>query len=260
MNPQGAVVQHWPLPFVPHDLSVDDQGHVFAAGAQSVAECIPDQVEYSLWKSQADAGARYLTGIKVSGENVFLADAGKRVVERYSRDGRLLNTIGMTAQGDAGFVLPSPFFDLDVHDGVLHVNNFGRFRIEQYDFEGNLLGFWGRHGLEPDAFPGCCNPTHLSLLGDGRTVVSQKGDPCLKVFAADGSLMQHLGQDVFTDPAAGTFKNPDPLNDCTTPGIAVAADSRGRIYALDPIANGIRVFGDGRTGTLLTTSIQAATT
>ena len=50
-----------------------------------------------------------LTAIAVAGDNVFVADAGQRVVLRYSAEGQLLGTIGQ-ADPDRqmpGFVIPS---------------------------------------------------------------------------------------------------------------------------------------------------------
>jgi len=173
----------------------------------------------------------YLTSLAVSAKDVYVADAGQRVVLRYDTQGNLLGRIGQKdpTRHIPGLVLPSPHLDVAMGaDGRLRVTNPGRRRVEVYDRDGNLKGAWGRAGQDTAGFCGCCNPTDLALLPDGRTVTSEKGLPRVKVYDTAGALDAVVaGPDAFASAAAGM-------------DLAVAAD--GRVLVLDPPARVIRVF------------------
>lgn len=186
----------------------------------------------------------WLTGITVTGNHVFLADAGQRVVWRCDRSGKVLGRIGDKdkERNILGFVVPSPFFDLEMHrDGLLRVANPGRHRVEAYTAEGDLEMFWGKPSAAIDAFCGCCNPINIALLPDGRFVTCEKGLPRVKVYSAEG---------VFESVVAGPESFPENagvsaaagLSDCRYGGLDAAVDSVGRIYILDLVKGDIRVM------------------
>ncbi len=87
-----------------------------------------------------DLGARAeLTSIAVGQREVFVADAGSRLVYRYDAAGKRLGEIGRRdpAKDIAGFIVPSPYFDVAVTaDDQLRIANPGRFRVESYTAEG----------------------------------------------------------------------------------------------------------------------------
>jgi len=135
-----------------------------------------------------------LSGIAVAGEDVFVADAGHRIVKHFDTAGELIGTIGNTDPDRQmpGFVVPSPCFDVVIdRDSVLHVVNPGMRRVEAYDFEGNLQAFWGRGGPALPDFFGCCNPARVALTRDGWFVTSEKGLPRIKVYSSVGDF-QHV--------------------------------------------------------------------
>ena len=104
-------------------------------------------------------------------------------------------------------------------------------RVERYTAEGELLGHFGRFdGRDPAGFPGCCNPTNLTVDGEGRVIVTEKAGPRTKIYAPEGTLLGVIAEEVF-DPAA---KNMD-----------VAVDSRGTIYVADTEQLAIHVFAPG---------------
>jgi len=134
----------------------------------------------------------YVTAIAVDGPDVYVADAGNRVVHRFDAVGDFIGALGerSDALGVPGILCPSPHLDLvAVGDGTLYVTNPGRRRLETYRTDGTFLGSLGRGGPEPEAFCGCCNPTDIALLPDGRVVTSEKGLPRVKVHSADGQLL-----------------------------------------------------------------------
>jgi sugar lactone lactonase YvrE len=144
-------------------------------------------------------------------------------------DGQVPSDTAAKDAGDAGFIVPSPYFDVAVAGkDRLWIVNPGRRRVESYTFDGRILAHWGKASPKIEGLCGCCNPTHIALLPDGRLVTSEKGLPRVKVYSADGELLSVVAPPAaFADAAAG---------------LDVAADSQGRVYVLDPIARKVRVF------------------
>jgi hypothetical protein len=73
-------------------------------------------------------------------------------------------------------------------DGLLRVNNPGRHRVEIYTAEGDLELSWGKATVGIEGFCGCCNPTALGLLADGRCITCEKGLPRVKVIRQRGAF------------------------------------------------------------------------
>lgn len=174
----------------------------------------------------------FVSGIAAAQGNIFVADAGSRMVYRFRDDGTYLGEIGAKEDDPdgLGFIVPSPYFDVAASEGVLLVTNPGRRRVEMYDYDGKRLAHWGRGGRKDDELPGCCNPTNIALFRDGRVAASQKGKPVVKVFGSGGKLLALFGE--------GAFER-----ECR--GIDLAVDSGGRIYAVDPAASRVRTFEAG---------------
>ena len=103
----------------------------------------------------------WFTGLAAGEKDVFAADAGKLVVLRYDRSGKIVGRIGRkdADRNVPGFIVPSPFLDVIIHrDGLLRVNNPGRHQVEAYTFDGDLEGAWGKPTAAIEGFCGCCNP------------------------------------------------------------------------------------------------------
>lgn len=191
-----------------------------------------------------------LTSLAVSEDAVFVADAGNRVVLRFDPEGKRLGRIGEPdeTRGLREFVIPSPHFDVAVTaDGLLRVVNPGARRIETYTADGDLLGQWGKASADIDGFFGCCNPTDITVLPDGRLVTAEKGIPRVKIYSPQGELEcvvadpQMLGQTV-----TATQLNRDSGH---TPTFDLAVDGQSRVLVLDPMTRQVRVFvrKDGQT-------------
>lgn len=184
----------------------------------------------------------YFTGLAIGKNDLFVADAGNRVVLRFDRSGQLLSRIGERnkERNIPGFIVPSPFFDVELaRDGLLRVTNPGRHRVEAYTIDGHFELAWGRAGAAIENFCGCCNPINLALLPDGRYVTFEKGLPRVKVYSADGVFESVVaGVESFAENA----KVCGP-NDCTLGGLDGVVDAQGRIYILDLVSNEVRVMG-----------------
>ena len=232
-------------------------GDIPCSGAARAVALAEDQL-YVAFKSQvaiydregqrqaeweAPPGRPFLTGIAVGKNDVFVADAGNRVVLRYDRSGKLINRIGEKNQerNIPGFVVPSPYLDVQIApDGLLRVNNPGRHQVEAYTFDGDLEASWGKSSIAIDGFCGCCNPVGLALLPDGRCVTFEKGLPRVKVYRADGTFECVVaGPDAFMD----TGKEKAVMDrDVGAHGLAGVVDADGRIYVLDLVAGDIQVM------------------
>jgi hypothetical protein len=183
----------------------------------------------------------WFTGIATTENDVFVADAGNRVILRYDKSGKLVRRIGEKdkERNIPGFIIPSPFFDVEVsRDGLLRVNNPGRHRLELFTPDGDFEGSWGSASMGIKGFCGCCNPINLALLPDGRLVTCEKGLPRVKIYTADGqfeSVVAGVESFVENGKACGP-------SDCTAGGLDAAVDAHGRIYILDLVTGDVRVM------------------
>ena len=172
-----------------------------------------------------------ITAISALENNVFVADAGRRKVIRYSLQGEKLTEFdGKADEGVVhGFIIPSPYFDLDINaDGDLWVVNPGLHALENYTEDGNLREHWNNTTMQTEGFSGCCNPAHFTFLPDGRFVTSEKGLVRIKTYKPSGEF-----EGVVAAPLK--FKDEGEAPD-------IATDSQGNIYALDFDKKMIRVF------------------
>jgi hypothetical protein len=183
----------------------------------------------------------WLTGLALTEDRVYAADAGNRVLLAYDRSGKLLRRIGQKdpERNVPGFVIPSPYFSVTVaRDGLLRVNNPGRHRMELYTSEGDFEGAWGVTSMGIAGFCGCCNPINFALLPDGRYLTCEKGLPRVKLYSATGEFESVVAG---VESFAANAKACGP-SDCTSGGLDAVADSRGRIYILDFVTGEVRVM------------------
>jgi len=185
-----------------------------------------------------------LTSIAVLKNDVFVADAGNRIVLHYNTDGKLVNRIGAKDKDRniPGFVIPSPYFDLAIgSDGLLRVVNPGRHRIEAYTFDGDLEFFWGMASPNVEGFCGCCNPVNFSMLADGSFVTCEKGLVRVKVYDEDGNFVGVVaGPEQLIEPSESKICQLPAK--CQAGGFDLAVDGDQRVLVLDTIRNVIRIF------------------
>jgi hypothetical protein len=185
-----------------------------------------------------------LTSIAVSGDNVFLADAGDRVVVRCDRAGKAIGNIGRKdpMKNAPGFVIPSPYFDLAVTgDGLLRVVNPGQRRIEAYTFDGDYEFCWGTPSPQIDGFCGCCNPVNIAILPDGSFVTCEKGLVRVKIYSSEGEFKGVVAGPSQLVPGRECKICELPAQ-CQAGGFDVATDPAGRVIVLDTIKNIVRIF------------------
>jgi len=226
----------------PGCLKVDDDGDIYA-GLRNHIEVYDEQLtRKASWQELGEKAV--LTSIDIYKSDVFVADAGNRVVWRYDKNGQLAGEIGKKDEDRniPGFVVPSPYFDLAVaKDGLLRVANPGRHRIEAYTFDGYLELWWGEWSNSIEGFCGCCNPVNFTIMENGSFITCEKGLLRVKIYDPQGNFVC-----VVAGPEQLLGGGDDELERTfgisVTQGFDVAVDSRGHIYVLDTINNEIKIF------------------
>jgi hypothetical protein len=246
-SPDGKKLKEIALGQEPYCLAVGNAEHKFPGrtyvGMRDHIEVYnAEAARESVW-DRPPGKRSVLTSITAAEEDVFVADAGALIVWHYDLHGKLLGRIGRRdpERGIHGFVVPSPYFDVTMApDGLLRVVNPGAHRIEAYTFDGYLELFWGKRGLGVEAFCGCCNPSNIAILADGRFVTAEKGIPRVKIYSASGEFeCVVVGPDILAPNRSATVETREDLR---LYPVDLAADSRGRILVLDPAAGCVRIF------------------
>ena len=216
-------------------LDVDKNGDVYLGMKNHIEVYNRDGIKKAQWE---DVGVKtLLTSIEITDEYIFAADAGNRIIRKYDKSGNYLLKIGEKDESKdiPGCIIPSPFFDVDIDpDGFLWVVNPGRHSLENYTPDGDLRSSWGVFSMTIEGFCGCCNPTHITILNDGKFITSEKGIARIKVYNRLGNL-------------ESVVAGPDQFSKGTV-GLDLAADSQGRIYVLDPMKKTIRIFEKNNPG------------
>lgn len=222
---EGELQRQWQTSRPGYSVDVSGDGRVWVGQSQQVEIYAAEGGLLDTWRIP-DLGL--VTAIAHDDDGVFLADAGARWIRHLDREGRLLNNIG-DEHRKGGFHIPNGVVDFAIdRQGILHVANPGMHRVERYRPNGELLGHFGRFdGRDPQGFPGCCNPTNVTLDDAGRVIVTEKAGPRVKMYDPDGALLGVVADDGFP-PAA---KNMD-----------VAVDAQGNIYVVDTVGLAIVVF------------------
>jgi len=239
---EGAPLSEIRLPDRPRALAVAQDGALYVCTDTRVRAYDTDGSQTAAWEPPGDSAV--LTCIAVSKNNVFVADAGGRLVLRYDRAGNLIRRIGERndRRNIPGFTIPSPYFDLAISpDGLLRVVNPGRLRVEAYTFDGDLELSWGQASTGIEGFCGCCNPAHIAILPDGSFVTSEKGLTRVKVYDPGGVFEGVVaGPEVFAEP--GQEHLVGPATHSAGKGLDVAADSAGRVLVLQESTREVWIF------------------
>ena len=216
-------------------------GPTYVAFRDRVQPLDPQGAAKAAWESLGPKAV--ITSLAVGESDVFVADAGNRVVLRYDLSGKRLGTLGTRdeARNVPGLIVPSPHLDVALApDGLLRVVNPGCHRIEAYTYDGALELAWGEATANIKGFCGCCNPAAMALLADGRIVTAEKGIPRVKVYAVDGKF-----ECVVVGPESllptGTA-NTETRGEHQLKPLDVAVDRAQRVLVLDPATRSVRVY------------------
>jgi hypothetical protein len=228
ITPEGAELSRTALTASPRCITVSDN-YIYVGFKEYISQFELSGKLKSNWPP-LDPNT-VITSLAVKGNDLFIADAGKRRVLRYSINGELLGQFeGKAEEGDLhGFIIPSPNFDLSVNpDGELWVVNPGMHALENYSETGKRITYWQKASFNIDGFSGCCNPAQMAFLPDGSFVTSEKGMVRIKIHKPSGEL---------SCVVAAPDKFPGGMH---APDLTVSPD--GAIYALDFDKNLVRIF------------------
>jgi sugar lactone lactonase YvrE len=227
-SPGGEPLGQWRAGEGAECLAVGPDGRIYVGGAGRI-EVFEGQGRQAGGFSFGDPGSPpAVSAIAAHGGDILVADASARVIRRFDAAGRQRNLIGDQGKTKT-FMLPNGKLDLAVDAaGVVHATDTGRHQVTAWTLDGAPVGKFGKFGMQdPADFVGCCNPTNVAATPDGKIVTSEKMVARVKVFEPGGRLLAVIGTEHF-----------DPM--CTQ--IPLAADSRGRILAADPVRRQIQVF------------------
>jgi hypothetical protein len=221
-------VRAWRAPENASSLGVGPDGRVYVGSPGRVEIFDADGKSVGGFAAGDPGKPADVTGIKVFGTDVLVADANARVIRRYGIDGALRSVIGRQEKS-AGFMLPNRILDLAVDArGVVYATDPGRHKVTAWALDGSPIAKFGKFGMTaPEDFVGCCNPVNIAVTPDGKVVTGEKMVARVKVFEPDGTLLAVIGPEHF-DPS------------CVQ--IHLAVDSNGRILAADPVRREVTVF------------------
>jgi DNA-binding beta-propeller fold protein YncE len=121
--------------------------------------------------------------------NVWIADVGHHVVQKYTPEGTLLMTLGVKGQAgrdDKHLYMPTDMAvtrtgDIFVSDG------YGNARIVHFDKEGNHVNAWGELGHGPGQFS---IPHSIAADSKGRLYVADRNNARIQVFNEKGKFLE----------------------------------------------------------------------
>jgi hypothetical protein len=165
-----------------------------------------------------------ITSLSANETYVALADAGNKLVFILDKNGVVKYLVGGT---EDPFNIPSFYFDVALNDeNNLFVANTGQGRIEKRNIDGKMLSFFGEHGTGPDAFCGCCNPSHFIII-PGGFITSEKGINRIKILNGKGEFVEFVS-------SVNNFVPPLPLD--------IASPDGKIIYGANPADSKLYVF------------------
>ena len=221
MDEQGRVVWTIELTDRPTCVAAGTHGTIWV-GYVGRVEAHPAAEAAPAATIELPAGA-YVTSIAADGENVWVADAGRKLVLRCDTSG-----VKQELRGQDGLLVPSPHLDVAMQGDLVWVANPGKWRLEAYTRDGKPSRSFGKMGTDAAGFVGCCNPSDFAILPDGKIVTSEKGAARVKVFDAHAALESVVADATLLGDIQGAMD--------------VAVDPAGRVHVLDTLTKSVRIF------------------
>ena len=233
-NPDGSFIKSWGEGMFtrPHGLHIgpDDSIYCTDDGEHTVQKCTLDgkllmtigtpKKPSPMWSNTPFCACTH-TALSPQGD-IYVSDGyGNACVHKFSPDGKLLLTWGMSGSEPGEFNLPHNICCDE--DGWVYVADRENHRVQVFDGKGKYQSQWNNlhrpstifmpGGKCPYCYVGECGP----VMSINRTAVNM--GPRLSIVTKDGKLVARLG-DRTKENFPGPFTSPH--------GIAV--DSKGDIY------------------------------
>ena len=165
-----------------------------------------------------------ITSISVNKYFAAFADAGCKRIFILKKSGEVHSMIG---QGDRKFIIPSPYFDVALSGrDTVYIADTGKRRIETWTTDGRFIDAFGEPGLAPEAFCGCCNPSHFTVISQGF-ITAEKGMNRIKITDRKGRFIEFVS-------SVNNFTAAIPLD--------IASSDGKTVYAANPSDSKIYIF------------------
>jgi len=167
-------------------------------------------------------------------DNIWCVDNGAHQVYKFSRDGKLLMTLGVKGQpgeDDKHFRSPTDIaWDRQTQDFYVS-DGYGNSRVVKFNKDGKYLLSWGKPGNKPGEF----QTVHaVATDSKGRVYVSDRENNRIQIFTPDGKFLKawtHLGAtqgiDITTKDEVWVVTHRNNIENITYDSIA------GRIMKID---------------------------
>jgi DNA-binding beta-propeller fold protein YncE len=149
-----------------------------------------------------------------SNGDVFIADTGNNMVQKFNADGFIIKAWGTTGAGDGQFDALS---GIAVSGSLVYVADTNNSRIQVFDLDGVYVAQWGSPGTGAGQFD---RPIGITADDDGYLYVVDHGNGRIQKFDGEGQFIAAWGS-----PGAAVGQLNAPW------GIAV--DERGYVYVTE---------------------------
>ena len=169
-------------------IAVDakDQVYVFTRTPEPVQVYAADGTFVRSWGKEIKDAHH----IKIDrGGNVWVADIGHHVVQKYTPEGQLLLTLGTkgTAGRDRAHLNMPTDMAVAANGDVYVSDGYGNARVVVFDKDGNYLREWGELGHGPGQFS---IPHAIALDSKGLVYVADRNNVRVQVFDGQGKFLQ----------------------------------------------------------------------
>lgn len=202
-------------------------------------------------------------GLRVDREgNIWTTDNGNHVLRQFTREGKLIGTIGQEGKGvagETGFKSPDDLvFDTQ---GNFYIADAGNGRIVKLSPEGKFLTAWGKKGKGEGEF---ATAHGLAIDSKDRIYVADRGNKRVQIFDSTGKYVDSwtfggnpFGLIVVGDELIASEGDQHKMYHLDTTGKTVATwgdpqslllphlmaqDSRGRLYVSEVNGKRVQIF------------------
>lgn len=218
VNPKWGRKLAWPHSEVP-GVATDskDRVHMFVRGPARVVICDEDGDLVSSWGEGQFSDRPHDIAIDRQ-DNVWCVDDDGHRVYKFTRDGKLLMTLGSGRPSDTGYVRSEGALSIKrsagpfnrptgiaiADDGELFVcDGYGNARVHRFSPDGELRASWGEPGTGPSQF----RLAHdIALTADGRVLVADRESDRIQIFDRSGRFIEEW---LDVQRPAGVFVGPE---------------------------------------------------
>jgi len=168
--------------------------------------------------------------------NFWIADTGNDRLQKFNRDGALLQVIGKGGSKEGEFDSPSAL--ALTMKGNLVVVDTGNRRVQVISAKGLFLGSFGKSGSLPGQFS---EPVGLAVDSSENMYVVDRGNNRIAKFDKAGALLWEVGKAGKLD---GEFKEPESIIVSPDGEVYVLDAGNGRVQVFDRTGKFLRKFGN----------------